>query len=201
MNCIHYLCFFEPLIGMADQYSASAYASYYGDGGSDSDSESASDAPRRDEDGARRSIERGRARAAADPDMKRRGIYGGAAQRTTVEEARKNRIDAAAPRVPGRSVPVGFTRFTPTGVNLANYKFYDCSGMRVAVERMMPQPCVQELLQTIREAGPAPAGYVRIADTLVPADLEYGDRLTLSTAIKYSLGRNRGTNSSGFYEL
>ena len=186
---------------MADQFSAAAHATY-GDGNRDSDSDSDSDgvARRRDEDTVSRSVGRGRARAARDPDVKR-GVFGGAARRASVEEARVSRSDAAAPRVPGRSVPVGFARFTPVGINLANYKFYSVSGMRVAVDGSMPAPCVQELLQHIREAGPAPAGYVRIADTLVPADLEYGDRLTLSTAAGYSLGKSRGTNSSGFYEL
>ena len=184
---------------MADQFSAAARAAY-GDGGSDSEGDSDSVARRRDEDTVSRSVGRGRARAARDPDVKRPN-FGGAARRATVEEARVSRSDAAAPRVPGRSVPVGFARFTPVGINLANYKFYSVSGMRVAVDRTMPAPCVQELLQHIYEAGPAPAGYVRIADTLVPADLEYGDRLTLSTAAGYSLGKSRGTNSSGFYEL
>lgn len=188
--------FFWMLIRMADVFTVAAHATY-GDGGSDSDSDSV--ALRRDDDGARRSIGRGRARATRDPDVKRR-YFGGAARRATVEEARVARNDTAAPRVPGRSVPVGFARFTPTGVNLANYTFYSIGGMRVAVDRSMPAPCVQELLKHIGKAGPTPAGYVRIADTLVPADLEYGDRLTLSTAAGYSLGNSRGTNSSGFYE-
>lgn len=183
---------------MANRFNSDLYAPYYGDGGSDSDSEAM---PARDDSAMRRSVGRGTARAARDPDLKRRAVFGGSARKTVIADTRPSRNDVAAPRVPGSSVPMAFARYTPTGINMANYKFHYSGGMRVAVDRQMPHSCVQDLLKNIHKVGPAAAGYVRIADTIVPSDLDYGDRFTLSTAANHRTEGLRRRDSGRGYEL
>jgi len=86
--------------------------------------------------------------------------------------------------IPGRYVPIGFARYVSSGVNPYDYGYYHVAGWRVAVPH--DEADVRDLLRRIFYQGPQAAGYVRLGDTLVPAILGPGDRMTLSeSAIKY----------------
>lgn len=84
--------------------------------------------------------------------------------------------------IPGRYVPIGYARYVPPMVNPYDYKYYRVAGWRVAVPRTIPDNRVRDLLYRIYYTGPQSAGYVRMGDTLVPAILETGDRMTISQA-------------------
>jgi hypothetical protein len=88
--------------------------------------------------------------------------------------------------VPGRYVPVGFARYVPPLIDPSDYEYYRVAGWRVAVPRIIPGWRVRDLIYRIFYYGPQSAGYVRLGDTLVPAILDTGDRMTLSqTAVEY----------------
>lgn len=79
-----------------------------------------------------------------------------------------------------RYVPVGYARYDPPTIDPLQYEYYRISGWRVAVPRDLPGPDVRRLLLRIYHYGPQSAGYVRIGDSLVPAILEYQERMTLN---------------------
>lgn len=88
--------------------------------------------------------------------------------------------------VPGRYVPVGFARYVPPLIDPYDYEYFRVAGWRVAVPRVIPGFRVRDLLYRIFYYGPQSAGYVRLGDTLVPAILDTGDRMTLSqTAVDF----------------
>jgi hypothetical protein len=88
--------------------------------------------------------------------------------------------------VPGRYVPVGFARYVPPLIDPYDYEYYRVAGWRVAVPRVIPGFRVRDLFYRIQYYGPQSAGYVRLGDTLVPAILDTGDRMTLSqTAVDF----------------
>jgi len=84
--------------------------------------------------------------------------------------------------VPGRYVPVGYSRYTSPVVNPWDYTYYRVAGWRVAVPRATPGLRVRDLLYRIEYFGPQAAGYARVGDTLVPAILGPGDRATLANS-------------------
>jgi len=88
--------------------------------------------------------------------------------------------------IPGRYVPVGFARYVSPLIDPYDYEYYRIAGWRVAVPRSIPGDRVRDLLYRIFYYGPQSAGYVRLGDTLVPAILSTGDRMTLSqTAVEF----------------
>lgn len=82
--------------------------------------------------------------------------------------------------VPGRYVPIGFARYVAPVIDPSHYEYYRVAGWRVAVPRSVPGFRTRDLLYRIYYYGPASAGYVRLGDTLVPAIMEPGDRMTLA---------------------
>ena len=89
--------------------------------------------------------------------------------------------------LPGRYVPVGFARYVSPLIDPSHFEMYRVAGWRVAVPRSVPGFRTRDLLYRIFYLGPASAGYVRLGDTLVPAIMEPGDRMTLAqSAIEYS---------------
>ncbi len=109
--------------------------------------------------------------------------WGGSMRRMTDMGLAPSREDVAAfVSVPGRYVPVGFARYEPPTVNPGLYEYYRAAGWRVAVPRSLPSRKVRDLLHRIYQYGPQSAGYVRNGDTLVPAILESGDRVTVAQA-------------------
>ena len=80
--------------------------------------------------------------------------------------------------VPGRYVPIGFARYVAPVIDPSHYEYYRVAGWRVAVPRSVPGFRTRDLLYRIYYYGPASAGYVRLGDTLVPAIMEPGDRMT-----------------------
>jgi hypothetical protein len=88
--------------------------------------------------------------------------------------------------MPGRYVPVGFARYEQSQIDPLDFEYYRVAAWRVAVPRTLSGPKVAALLQRIFFYGPQSAGYVRMGDTMVPAILEPGDRMTLAeSAIGY----------------
>lgn len=92
--------------------------------------------------------------------------------------AREDELRAGA--VPGRYVPIGFARYVAPLVDPSDYEFYRVAGWRVAVPRTTSGLRVKELLYRIFYYGPQSAGYVRLGDSLVPAILSPGDRMTIA---------------------
>lgn len=82
-------------------------------------------------------------------------------------------------------VHLGYARYNSTTVNVHDYRFYRIAGWRVAIPRAAPSFHVREVLSRIFEYGPQAAGYVRLGDTLVPAELGPGDRAVLAGAGSY----------------
>lgn len=114
---------------------------------------------------------------------KRSQAWGGALRRMTSALLGPSREDEQKfITVPGRYVPIGFARYAPPVINPLDYEMYRVAGWRVAVPRSVPGMRVRDLLYRIFYFGPASAGYVRVGDTLVPAALEIGDRMTLAQA-------------------
>lgn len=125
----------------------------------------------------RRTQNRGRADRAPGA-----AAFGGGALRRAVEmPIAPSREDIARyVTVPGRYTPIGFARYTSPVVNPADYSYYRLAGWRVAIPRTTPSERVRDLLYRIFYYGPESAGYVRIGDTLVPAVLGPGDRMSLA---------------------
>jgi hypothetical protein len=117
----------------------------------------------------------------------RAGAWGGALRRVTETCLSPSREDVHRfVAIPGRYVPVGFARYVPPLIDPYDYEYYRVTGWRVAVPRSIPGDRVRELLWRIFHYGPQSAGYVRLGDTLVPAILEGGDRMTLAeTAVEF----------------
>jgi hypothetical protein len=83
--------------------------------------------------------------------------------------------------VPGRYVPVGFARYVSPVVSQLDYKVYRITGgWRVMIPRKAPSWAAFGLLQKVYKYGPGSAGFARVGDTLVPAILGPGDRMTLA---------------------
>ncbi len=107
--------------------------------------------------------------------------WGGAQRLVTVGGLGPSRDDEINfVSVPGRYVPIGFARYVAPTIDPSDYEYYRLAGWRVAVPRSIPGFRVQDLLQRIMYFGPQSAGYIRMADVLVPAILEPGDRMTLA---------------------
>jgi hypothetical protein len=126
----------------------------------------------------------GRERSA--PDGPRR--WGGALRRVVQTPIAPSREDyARATTVPGRYTPIGFARYESPVVRPADFAYYRMAGWQVAVPRSLPSERVRDLLWRMFYYGPESAGYVRLGDTLVPALLGPGDRMTLAgdTAPEY----------------
>jgi len=121
------------------------------------------------------------------PGGHRDHAWGGALRRMTVGGVGPSREDEHRfISIPGRYVPVGFARYVSPLIDPYDYEFYRVAGWRVAVPRTIPGNRVRDLLYRIFYFGPQSAGYVRLGDTLVPAILEPGDRMTLSqTAVDF----------------
>jgi len=117
----------------------------------------------------------------------RRGPWGGALRRMTTTHIRPSREDESRYiSVPGRYVPIGFARYVAPVIQPTDYEYYRIAGWRVAVPRSVPGERVKDLLYRIFYYGPQSAGYVRLGDTLVPAVLGPGDRMTLAgSAMEY----------------
>jgi hypothetical protein len=113
--------------------------------------------------------------------------WGGAMRRMTSTLIGPSREDEAkVVRVPGRYVPIGFARYVSPVPDPADYEYWRIAGWRVAIPRSTPSQRVKQLLYRIFKHGPQSAGYVRMGDTLVPAILETGDRMSLAqTAIEW----------------
>jgi hypothetical protein len=121
------------------------------------------------------------------PGGHRDRAWGGALRRMTVGGVTPSREDEhRLLTVPGRYVPVGFARYVAPLVDPYDYEYYRLAGWRVAVPRTIPGTRVRDLLYRIYYYGPQSAGYVRLGDTMVPAILDTGDRMTLGeTAVEY----------------
>jgi hypothetical protein len=103
---------------------------------------------------------------------------------TTLAPSRED--EAKFVSVPGRYVPVGFARYVSPVPDPLDYEYYRVAGWRVAVPRATPGSRVRDLVVRIFRHGPQSAGYVRMGDTLVPAILETGDRMSMAqTAVEY----------------
>ena len=88
--------------------------------------------------------------------------------------------------VPGRQIPIGYARYKDPVVDPANYSYVRMANWRVAVPTTMPERRRGQIVEQIYRYGPQSAGYVRLGDTLVPASLGPGNRMTLAeTAIDY----------------
>lgn len=113
--------------------------------------------------------------------------WGGAMRRMTSTTLAPSREDEAKfVSVPGRYVPVGFARYVSPVPDPLDYEYYRVAGWRVAVPRATPGSRVRDLVVRIFRHGPQSAGYVRMGDTLVPAILETGDRMSMAqTAVEY----------------
>jgi len=82
--------------------------------------------------------------------------------------------------VQGMYVPIGYARYVSPVLNPYEYEYFRVAGWRIAVPRTIPGLRVRDLLDRIFYYGPQSAGYMRLGDTLVPATLEPGDRMTLA---------------------
>lgn len=117
------------------------------------------------------------------PGGHRDAAWGGALRRmsdATLTPSRQDEYRYVA--IPGRYVPVGFARYVSPVVDPYDYEYYKIAGWRVAVPRSIPGDRVRDLLYRCFYWGPSSAGYVRLGDTLVPAILSSGDRMTLAQA-------------------
>lgn len=85
----------------------------------------------------------------------------------------------------GDYMRLGYARYNSATVNVHDYRFYRIAGWRVAIPRAAPGFHVRGVLSRIFEYGPQAAGYVRLGDTLVPAELGPGDRAVLAGAGSY----------------
>ena len=85
----------------------------------------------------------------------------------------------------GDYMRLGYARYNSAAINLHDYTYYRTAGWRVAIPRAAPSFQVRGLLARIFEHGPQAAGYVRLGDTLVPAELGPGDRAALAGAGGY----------------
>lgn len=114
-------------------------------------------------------------------------VWGGATRRMVSTVIGPSRQDEAKyVSVPGRYVPVGFDRYKQDTIDPLSYSYFRVAAWRVAVPNTVPGPKVAALLSRIFFYGPQSAGYVRMGDTLVPAILGPGDRMTLAeSAIGY----------------
>jgi hypothetical protein len=121
------------------------------------------------------------------PGGHRNAAWGGALRRMTVGNVGPSQEDEQRfVSIPGRYVPVGFARYVSPVIDPTDYEYYRVAGWRVAVPRTIPGTRVRDLLHRIFYFGPQSAGYVRLGDTLVPAILETGDRMTLAqTAVEF----------------
>ncbi len=90
------------------------------------------------------------------------------------------KTDASAGASSTRTVPIGFAKYKSPIVNPLMYNFYHIAGWRVAVPRALDSLRTNLLLQRMYRYGPESAGYVRLGDTLVPAILSTGDRMSLT---------------------
>jgi hypothetical protein len=140
----------------------------------------------RDARAARYAGAKGAGRARLEPAA-RSAAWGGALSRVADAGLAPSREDeghlyAAA----GRHVPVSFARYVSPVIDPYGYEHHRIAGWRVAVPRGAPAAHVEALLRHILRYGPRSAGYARLGDTLVPADLEAGDRAALAeTAGEY----------------
>jgi hypothetical protein len=78
------------------------------------------------------------------------------------------------------NVPMGYARYTLPYLDQRDWGYVVLAGYRVAVPRALRADAARALLRRIAQYGPAAAGYVRLGDTLVPAILTPGDRMSLA---------------------
>lgn len=125
--------------------------------------------------------------ASAGAPAARANAWGGALRRIQTGTPGPSREDTNEyVSVPGRYVPIGYAKFVAPVVNPNDYQYYRVGGWRTAVPRTLGGPAVRDLLYRIFYFGPQSAGYVRLGDTLVPAIMEDGDRMTLAeTAVDF----------------
>lgn len=90
------------------------------------------------------------------------------------ESGGRNEFTAAA------SIQLGYSTYNTPRTNRYDYKFYNVSGWRVAIPRALADRTKMEMIQRIYYYGPESVGYVRIKDSLVPAHLGPGDRMSLA---------------------
>lgn len=67
---------------------------------------------------------------------------------------------------------------TPFGIDPSDYMYYYLDGWRVAIPKW--QSNIGSILIKLRHGGPAAIGYDTVGDTIMPADLDRGDRITLA---------------------
>ena len=89
---------------------------------------------------------------------------------------RGSEISTGYAREDGARVPLGYARFTAAGVDPDDYEYFRYHTLLVAA----PRGRGGEVAAAFAVAGPAAAGYVRVADALVPAFLGPGDRAALA---------------------
>jgi len=122
------------------------------------------------------------------PGGHRDSAWGGALRRVSdVGLAPSREDESRLHSIPGHYTPIGFARYASPTIDLYEYEYHRVAGWRVAVPRAIPDARARDLLRRIFYYGPQAAGYVRLGDTLVPAMLDPGDRMTLSEA---AIGRD-----------
>ena len=98
--------------------------------------------------------------------------HGGALKNLIVSGLRPHLVDL--------TVPIGFAKYVSPVVDPNDYRYVRMSGWRVAIHRGVSDEQSQYLINHIFQHGPQSVNYVRIYDTLVPASLGPGDRMTLA---------------------
>ena len=106
---------------------------------------------------------------------------GGSLCRATLLDLRGREDAYQAPRY----VEEGFGRYVSDAdaIMPTDYLYYRMAGWRVAVPRAASLAATQDLLEGIYRKGPAPMGYVRMGDTMVPQSLGPGNRKRVATFV------------------
>lgn len=118
-------------------------------------------------------------------DKKTKGIrsknWHGAERRMTSSKLLPSREDEfRKTSVAGRYVPLGFAKYVAPVIDPTDYTIYRVAGWRVVIPRATSGMQASALLNRIFNYGPQSAGMLRVGDTLVPALLSSGDRLSLA---------------------
>ena len=101
---------------------------------------------------------------------------------TSIEPSIAN--DYVSLDVSGRHIPLGFAAYVEPNINPLNYNFYYIPGWTIAIPRAIPMNQVNNILNMILYQGPESVGYIRMGDTMVPAVLSPGDRMSLAQAAR-----------------
>lgn len=78
-----------------------------------------------------------------------------------------------------RYVPIGYARYVQPTARQRDYIPWRLAGWRVMIPRAIPPLRQRQILHGIYFYGPQSVGFVRMGDTLVPAVLNPGDRVTI----------------------